>query len=175
MGFVSKYRNKYQTGGLQHLRATHIRQEAGPEIFESYFKFAFIRNPWDKAVSQYAYMRTRPDLREYIGMREDDSFKRYLQLIDRRKHVQWEEQHRFLFDEDGRLLVDFIGRFERYHADTQKLFARLGIESVTPRTNVSERAPLETYFDEESVDAIARMYRRDLELFDYSAAAPALF
>src|SRR3989337_2290464 len=70
MGFPSKYKNKYQTGGLQHFFATHICREVGDDMFKSYFKFSVIRNPWDRTVSQFSYMSQRLDLREYIGMRE---------------------------------------------------------------------------------------------------------
>ena len=61
MGFVSKYRNKYQTGGLQHLQASQIIREVGEDIFSHYFKFSIVRNPWDKAVSQFTYMKQRDD------------------------------------------------------------------------------------------------------------------
>ena len=55
MGFVDDYHNKYQTGGLQHLFATQIRQEVGDGVFDKFFKFTIVRNPWDRAVSQYVY------------------------------------------------------------------------------------------------------------------------
>ena len=64
--------NKYQTWGLQHLLASQIQKEVGDEIFEIFFKFTIVRNPWDKVVSQYIYMKKRKDLREFIGMKEDD-------------------------------------------------------------------------------------------------------
>jgi hypothetical protein len=89
MGFISRYSNKYQTGGLQHLLARQIREEVGAEVFDSYFKFTFVRNPWDKAVSQFASMRDRADLRELIGMASDASLSEYLQLTERHGHVQW--------------------------------------------------------------------------------------
>ena len=47
MGFVDKYHNKYQTGGLQHLLAKQIRTEVGSVTFDSYFSFSIVRNPWD--------------------------------------------------------------------------------------------------------------------------------
>ena len=114
MGFVTEYNNKYQTGGLQHLFANQIRQEVGDDVFCRYFKFAIVRNPWDKAVSQYLYMKKRMDLRDFIGMSEGDSFKKYLSLIQKRLHVQWESQHKFLYDANKKLMVDFVGRFENY-------------------------------------------------------------
>ena len=48
--------SKYQTGGLQHLMASHIIEEVGEDIFKEYFKFSFVRNPWDKMVSQFNFL-----------------------------------------------------------------------------------------------------------------------
>ena len=45
MGFVSRFENKYQTGGLQHLLAWQVREEVGSDVFGAYYKFAFVRNP----------------------------------------------------------------------------------------------------------------------------------
>lgn len=172
MGFVDRYHNKYQTGGLQHLLARQIRDEVGLEVFASYFKFAFVRNPFDKMVSQYHYMRGREDLREFIGMKADDSFKTYLRLTRRRLHVQWEEQWKFLLDERGELMVDFVARFERFEGDIRRALARIGVEATTiPHANRTERGRYPDYYDDESVALIASAYRRDLELFGYTFAS----
>lgn len=176
MGFISEYHNKYQTGGLQHLLAAQVRQEVGAETFGSYFKFAFVRNPWDRAVSQYEYTRTRPDLQAFIGMSEDDSFNRYLGLIAKCPHVQWLPQHRFVFDEDGNLLVDFIGSFERLRADAESVFRRLAIRTSggLPHVNASKRGPIEAYYDREAIEMVAALYKDDLRMFTFPWRAPGL-
>ena len=69
MGIVKPYYNKYQTGGLQHLTSNEIKREVGSDVFNSYYKFSVIRNPWDIGVSQFVYMKQkRRDLRRCIGM-----------------------------------------------------------------------------------------------------------
>ena len=174
MGFVSKYRNKYQTGGLQHLLPTQIRAEVGEGVFETYFKFTFVRNPWDRAVSQFMLTRRREDLRDYIGMAPGDSFKRYLELIARREHVQWTPQHRFVFDERGRLLVDFVGRFECLQADAGRVFSRIGVSGNLPHAHATERSAVEEYYDREAAEMVGALYAQDIDVFGYSGYAPVI-
>jgi hypothetical protein len=171
MGFVDKYHNKYQTGGLQHLLAAQIRSEVGDEVFSAYYKFAFVRNPWDRAVSQFASMSGREDLRDFIGMKKSDSFKKYLSLIGRRRHVQWEPQFNFLHDSTGKLLVDYVGRFEAFQESVFHVLGAIGLQAkAIPHTQKSERGPYAAYYEDESSEIIAAMYKDDIAAFDYSFA-----
>jgi hypothetical protein len=167
-GFVDRYHNKYQTGGLQHLHARQIRQEVGDGRFSSYFKFAIVRNPFDRLVSQFAYMRGRPDLRTFIGMHENTLFADYLGLIRRKRHVQWEPQSSFLCDDDGSLLVDFVGRFEALVEDVAHVLKRLGIDGEElPHKNRSDRRDYRDYYTLDSRSQVEEMYDDDLARFGY--------
>jgi hypothetical protein len=169
MGFVDQYHNRYQTGGLQHLLARQIRQEVGDERFSSYFKFTVVRNPFDRAVSQFAYMKQRPDLRSFIGMPEDASFPEYVALIRGERHVQWEPQSSFVVDLDGELLVDFIGRFEALDSDMSRVLSRLGLApDVTPHRNASDRRAYASYYTAECQAQVEDMYREDIDRFGYA-------
>lgn len=168
MGFKSKYHNKYQTGGLQHLHAIQVQQEVGEEIFNSYFKFTITRNPWDKAISQYFYMQKRPDLREFVGMKEEDTFARYLDLIKKKIHVQWEPQTNFLFDENGDEMIDFYGRLENMANDSQIIFKRIGLNAKIKHVNATRHNHYSTYYDKELEDRVADMYREDIEFLNYT-------
>jgi hypothetical protein len=171
MGFIDEFHNKYQTGGLQHLLASQIRLEVGPDIFGSYFKFAFVRNPFDRLVSQYHFMRRRPDLRQLIGLADDAPFAAYVSRIQKVAHVQWEEQNRFVYNDQGDLLVDVIGRFESYEQDAQKVLSRLGLQSGSvPHLNKTPHRPYQEYYDDATRAAVASMFQKDLSLFGYSFA-----
>jgi hypothetical protein len=169
MGFVSEYHNKYQTGGLQHLLASQIRQEIGAGRFASYFKFSVVRNPFDRAISQFSYMKRRKDLRAFIGMSQSTSFSKYLTLIRRKRHVQWEPQCSFIYDNNGAPLTDFVGRFETLASDVRTVCARLGVEfDALPHHNASDRGPYRNYYTPESRAQIEDMYGDDLDLLGYA-------
>lgn len=168
MGFVDRYRNKYQTGGLQHLLAGQIRKEVGREVFAAYFKFTVVRNPFDRLVSQFAYMSRREDLREFVGMGKDASFAGYLACIRRRSHVQWEPQTSFLVDDDGSLLVDYVVRFESLERDLSQVLARLKMTAaVPPHVNASDRGAYQAYYTAETRAEVEEMYSDDLDRFGY--------
>ena len=169
MGIVGPGRNKYQTGGLQHLLAAQVRREVGADLFGACFKFAVVRNPWDKAVSQYVYMKQRRDLRRRIGINRFSSFKTYLSRLHRFDHVQWMPQWRFLLDENGEMLMDFIGRFEDFEADVRNALAQVNIPCNTlPHEKKGKRDHYARYYDQESREMVAHIYAKDIELFGYS-------
>ena len=169
MGFVDEFRNRHQTGGLQHLCAHQIRDEVGEEQYLQFWKFAFVRNPFDRAVSQFVYMNRRPDLRRFLGMSEGASFGEYLQLITETQHVQWKPQSSFILDpETGEIMVDFVARFERYSTDARAIFDRLGIRvGVVPHANQGLRGNYRDYYSEADRKMVQALCGDDLEIFQY--------
>jgi len=171
MGFVSKYHNKYQTGGLQHLLAAQVMEEVGIGIFNSFYKFAIVRNPWDRIVSQFAYMQVRPDLMEFLGMSPDTEFKSYLDLIQTKQHVQWMQQTCFILDQNRKLLVDKVGRMETFQRDCTEILNRLGFaddQFDISHANRSKRKEIGFYYsDLESIQMVADIYADDIEFFGY--------
>lgn len=97
-------------------------------------------------------------------------------------------QWRYVYNGEGRLLVDFIGRTENMDDDFRKVCHKIGIEpAYPPKTNRSFRAgnarehlkflfgrrkeparrDYKGYYDAETREIVEDMYRQDLELFDY--------
>lgn len=155
--------------GHGHISLAQIRPFVGEEVFASAFKFAFVRNPFDRFVSYCAFMT-----------REDDSFRRdprgvMRQILRERPldHLLFQPQHAFVTDGEGRLLTNALGRVEQMQESYDAISSRLGIPSAQlEKINSSERRDYREYYDQELVDGVAELYRRDLELFGYAFETP---
>ena len=171
MGVIRPGYNKYQTGGLQHLLASQIRQEVGAETFDNYFKFTFVRNPWDKVVSQYLYVKKRPMIMKSMGIDRGTPFSKYVESLarDHQVHVQSFEQWQFLLDDHSRSMVDFIGRFENLDSDFQTVAETIGIPGTRLPHKMKNwwRKKYQQYYDERTVQLISEIYAKDIELFGY--------
>lgn len=105
---------------LAHLKATEYvsRGYLTPREFDGYFKFSFVRNPWDRIVSEYKYRGhpLRMDCKTYL-------FKHLPTpgFTDAYCHIV--PQYDFVHDERGTLLADFVGRYESLQADFEVVCA----------------------------------------------------
>ena len=151
--------------GHGHISLGQIRPFLGEEAFARYFKFSFVRNPFDRFISYCAFMT-----------REDGAFEqrpqevmRYFLFKDRPDdHLLFFPQHAFLVDGAGRLLTDAVGRMEDMQGSYDALCRRIGIPSEQlGKINSTRRDDYREYYDRELVDAVANLYRRDLDLFGY--------
>ena len=151
--------------GHGHISLAQIRPFVGEETFARAFKFAFVRNPWDRFISYCAFMT-----------REDDEFTRQPQTVMRHflfkdrpvDHLLFFPQHAFLIDAEDNLLTDFVGRVEEMQTSYDAICARIGVPSTQlDKVNTTRRNDYREYYDRELIDAVADLYRRDIELFGY--------
>lgn len=142
-----------------HMPAFLIRCRAGREVYDSYFKFCFERNPWDKTISHYYWLRHRRGL-------DGLDFAEYLRM--RRFPVDFPR-----YTIGGRPAVDWIGRCERLGEDLAEALARVGVEpDVTlPRAKGGYRdpasRPYQRFLEPEHREAIGRAYAREIALLGY--------
>ena len=168
-GFIDKYRNIYQFDGLQHLTFHNIKK-IYPEESKKFFKFSFIRNPYSRIASTYAGIMTfRKDLRNFLVLYKDTSFKNFLHLVKKNNHTHWLPINMFFNDKD----LDFIGRFESFDEDLDKLkkFTNINLvkRNFSGELNFSEKFNyLKFYEDKECIELVNEIYKKDLDRFNYN-------
>jgi hypothetical protein len=168
---------------LAHLMASEYTRLGylSQQDFSRYFKFAFVRNPWARLVSEYTY-------RNHQGsFTFKDFVKKHLPeknlYTDTYRHIV--PQYHYIYDDNGGCLVDFVGRFESLKSDFNRVCESLGLgECELPHVNVSKnktglkatvkrlikpmkRLHYTEYYDEELKDHVAHMYQLDIEAFGY--------
>ena len=142
------------------------RKAIGQKQFESYFKFGFVRNPWDRVVSLY-------ERREAGTLKDKMTFEQFVDWIQyasatcihsspHRYQLDW------FVDPNGNVLADFIGRFEQLEKDWDSVAQKLGITEKLPHRKANPRARHYTdYYTPRLRDLIAQKFRIDIERFGY--------
>ncbi len=145
--------------------------------FDRCFSFCFVRNPWDRMVSEWkwrcgsALPRTHPYRYLKISLKrfllEGPSWRGEVGAKIRRHLLP---QVAFIRDREGRSLVDFVGRFERLAEDFETACQRadltdcsLGWAKKTRRGGASYA----DYYDDETQELVGRMFADDIETFGY--------
>jgi hypothetical protein len=174
-----------------HGRHGHARAgwaELGQEGWQRYFSFAFVRNPWDRLVSWYAMIRQRIDALSPAERRRRQPFRTEIfnyvlhnshdfeSFLDNCTATIFDRgcDKSFLFNQldylsapSGEMLVDFVGRYERFDEDAAQVLEWIGIDARLPRLNPSRHGHYRDYYTPRTRDLIAHRYARDIAHFGY--------
>lgn len=149
----------------EHAHADRVRAWA-PDAWQDYFKFCFVRNPFDRAVSDYVW-RTR---KTGAG---DLTFRAFLECMRDREFSHPAIPRHFdnwpIYTIDDRIAVDFVGRFERLEHDLQAVFAQLGLpKPALGRAKAMARdRDWRRWYGPAERQRVERLFAREIETFDY--------
>lgn len=167
----------------QHFRQRHgffadahtpaeIVRRFDPELWARAFKFSFVRNPWSHAVSHYKWCSRKTahkspvSFREFL-LRQQDPDRPDPERVRPMLASNWP-----VYAIGDVVVADYVGRFETIDEDLRLISARLGFEvsiaAISAKAGV--RSPAEAiagYYDEESIELVRSLYRREIEAFSY--------
>ncbi len=157
---------------LLHAVARDVQKEVPSTIFGSYYKFAFVRNPWDWQVSMYNFILSEPTHIRHNLVVSFGSFDRYLDWVVATDSPYpkgaTKFQYETLTDSDGRLLVDYVGRFETLAQDFAQVCHQVGLTTRLPHLNSSQHRNYRAYYNERSQQMVAEHFATDIDLFGYT-------
>lgn len=150
---------------------------------DQYYKFSFVRNPWDMTVSMYNYLwkTERPWPKKW--RRNNNNFSKL-------SFEEWVTHSSFLAPtirtldvnarhngQDGdfsswltseKYTLDFIGKFENLQGDFNKICDKIGMpQQQLPHVNKSRGKHYTEYYNDETRQIVAEKYAKDIEYFGY--------
>ncbi len=142
---------------INHSGAQFIKDHIGKEIWDSYFKFCFERNPFDKAISRYYWStrEPRPAISDYLATAPIFFLS------------NWDT---YTVNDD--IAVDFVGRYENLNEDLDFIRQKIGLEGELrlPRAKGAYRKNRDHYsrvLDQKSRSRIEVVCAKENAYFDY--------
>lgn len=148
-----------------------------PKSLKSYFKFTFVRNPWDRLVSAFFYIKSggcgENDRiwfsRELAHFKNFDEFVRgWLNKDNIWKLWYFQPQYYFILERRGKIEMDFFGLYENLGEDFGYISKRLGVNCPVQHMNKRKHEDYRDYYNEETMKIVADVYDADIKLLGYN-------
>ncbi|HEY3914821.1 MAG TPA: sulfotransferase family 2 domain-containing protein [Verrucomicrobiae bacterium] len=148
-----------------HMPAASIKAMLGKELWDSYFKFCSVRNPFDKLVSAFHFFN--PAAADSANLVQD--FENWLLAgdlpYDRNKYTI-----------DGEFCMDDVIRYETLTEDLRRICRQIGAEFELEKLSALKagkrpKRPLTDYYSKDSVAIVNRLFKYELDTFGYQFPA----
>ena len=143
---------------------------------DMYFKFMFVRNPWDRVVSCWSdrrYDKGKKEGSEESMFTFDQYIDHIVHLVNKKydgdmilfgnPHVR--SQTGMIYD----IKLDFVGKLENFDDDWRVVCEHMNVQPFKNNLhqNKSERKPYREYYTSRTQQIVAELYAEDIERYDY--------
>ena len=161
------YENRVHGVLLYYKTSAYINKKMGmtPDKWNKYYKFCFIRNPYDKIISAWNHIN-----------RFNIPFKNYLLLMPICNDVEY--MHMFLpqvkniINEKGIININYIGKFETLETDFQNILHNIGVKNiihdVEKKMNKRNHKLFYEYYDQETLNIVNIILKEDFKYLTYN-------
>lgn len=154
----------------------HVSLAEFKACYPDVFSFAIVRNPWDRVVSTYHYLRSGgvtpgdridadrfvnrfPDFRSFVMEGFENSA-----ILDQ---IHFRPQYLWISDGEN-IIADRLGRLEKIELHYTIWCKEIGVlPKALPHVNMSTHKPYKEYYDAQTIKRIRQVYARDIALFKY--------
>ena len=143
-----------------------VVKEVSAATWDTYFKFSFVRNPWDWVYSIYSFYRMGKKYTLVEANVLPDTFEEFIYDLDKYLDILGLNinQCDFIGDE-----LDHIGRFETINDDFKFIMEKLGMNGLKlPHIRQSKRnVDYHEVYNDDMVEIVRNKFTKDIEKFGY--------
>jgi hypothetical protein len=164
--------------GGGHLRAEEYRIIYSPREYRRRFKFALVRNPWDRLASAYSFLKAG-GMNAYDRAFADRHLVRYgtfeefvLHWVNAQnvmRYYHFQPQAHFLCVDGQPPQLDFVGLYENLAVDFPKICERLGVSAKLDVLNETQgqRVSYQARYTDRMIQIVAGVYAQDIAMLGY--------
>jgi len=167
LGLADELQERFCVHYLQkHKQACdYIPDDISKERWNTYYKFAFVRNPWDRIVSEFTWLAQRRKTHELLNF---NNFIEYLEKCNAAKNMSLHTQTQWSFvSVNNQLVLNDIFRFEKIYEGIDSINKRLNINLNLKKFNATTHKPYREYYNAQTKKIIGKIYKKDIEMFGY--------
>ncbi len=177
---ISVCKSLYGNLAGEHASVARYQYVFSKKDFYKYFKFTFIRNPWDRLFSAYTFLKKGGINKQdedwaSENLSKFDSFERFvMEWVSKEnisKYVHFIPQIELLVSPNAMTIpIDFIGFFENIEDDFDYVARKINKKISLPHLNQTyqkARGYMDEY-NETMIGVVENVYRADIEVFGYS-------
>jgi hypothetical protein len=159
----------------KHLTAKEVIHHIGKKKWDSAYKFAVVRNPWDKVVSHYKHnIKVNP--KRMLDGKEIITFEKWIHAVFGAKKIKkyynrpqhFLPQVEWLKDDLGIISMNKIILFENLTEGFNEVSKELGLDRELPHLNQTIKSKYQDFYNEETRQIVADWFREDIEKFGYT-------
>jgi len=154
----------------KHARLVDVYGLVTQDQIEDYFTFTLVRNPWDRLVSYYHWLRDQRFDHPAVGLAQRLDFSGFLNDEHTQQTVRTGSYRQFMYDKSGVERCDLFIRLEHLQQDLAPLEEHLGFSlGQIPVVNRSNRdADYRRYYSEADAEVLAKICAGDIARFGYA-------
>ncbi|MEC4983956.1 MAG: sulfotransferase family 2 domain-containing protein [Oscillatoria sp. PMC 1068.18] len=160
------------SSALWHAKARDAKKGLSEETYKKFYKFAFVRNPWDWQVSYYHFTLKETTHIRHELVKSMSGFEEYLEWVIATKNPfpkgATKLQKDIITDYNGNIIVDFVGRYETLATDFNRVCKILNLDVSLPHLNKSNHRDYTSYYTEKTKKLVAEHFQADIDLFGYT-------
>ncbi len=166
-----RYKDIQVSGRLwKHARLTDIYGLVTQEQIENYFVFTIVRNPWDRIVSYYHWLKIQNFDHLAVGIAKNHEFTEFLAQPAIQHSLQYDATRQYICDQNGNAQCNMYLRIEHLSRDVRRLEQHLGIKlAAVPHDNRSKRdQTYADYYNVQSKNMVSNLFADDIKKFNYA-------
>jgi hypothetical protein len=164
--------------GPGHINIKAYQKIFSKKEFDTYFKFSIVRNPYDRLLSAYEFLKNggiskrdinwaRENILKYKNF--DEFVKKWVTRNNIYSYDHFIPQHEFICI-DGSIMVDFLGGLERIEEDFNTITDKLNINVALTHTNNGNRCGgFLDYYCRDAMEIVYNVYKSDFDILGYDS------